>query len=145
VRITPNRIGSYPVICTELCGLGHSVMRARAVVLEPKAFDEWVRKQKEAAAGDGAGGGAQLFASQGCGSCHTLADAGTSGAIGPNLDEVLQGKDAAFIKESIVDPDATIAEGYQPGVMPPDFGERLTDEQLDGLVEYLVGATSQGE
>jgi cytochrome c oxidase subunit 2 len=145
VRVTPNRIGTYPVICTELCGLGHSVMRARAVVLEPQAFDEWVRKQKEAAAGDGAGGGAQLFASQGCGSCHTLADAGTTGAIGPNLDESLQGKDAAFIEESIADPDAAIAEGYQPGVMPPDFGERLTDEQLDGLVEYLVGATSQGE
>jgi cytochrome c oxidase subunit 2 len=144
VRITPNRIGSYPVICTELCGLGHSVMRTQAVVTDRKGFDEWVRKQKEAARGNGEGGGAQLFASQGCGSCHTLAEAGSTGAVGPNLDEALKGKDASFIRQSIVDPDAVIAEGYQPGVMPSDFGERLTDEQLDGLVEYLVGATSQG-
>ncbi len=42
------------------------------------------------------------------------------------------------MRESIVDPDAQIAEGYQPGVMPSNFGDTLSDEQLDALVKYLL-------
>ena len=61
-----------------------------------------------------------------CGACHTLADAGTTGSVGPDLDKVLKGKDAAFIKESIVDPDTEIAPGFQAGIMPPNYGETLS-------------------
>lgn len=43
--ITPTRIGTYPVICTELCGLGHSLMRARTVVVEPAQFEAWLQRQ----------------------------------------------------------------------------------------------------
>ena len=76
-----------------------------------------------------------------CSSCHTLADAGASGTVGPNLDEVLKGKDAAFIRESIVDPDAEIADGFSAGIMPKDYGEKLDDKQLSDLVAYLLQAT----
>ncbi|HYT50951.1 MAG TPA: cytochrome c oxidase subunit II [Gaiellaceae bacterium] len=41
LHITPNRVGTYPVICTELCGLGHALMRSRAIVMEPDAFRRW--------------------------------------------------------------------------------------------------------
>ena len=61
-----------------------------------------------------------------CGTCHTLADAGATGQVGPDLDKVLKGKDAAFIKESILDPDTEIAPGFQPGIMPPNFGDTLS-------------------
>ena len=70
--------------------------------------------------------------------CHTLADAGTQGEVGPDLDKVLAGKDADFIHESIVNPNAEIAPGYQPDVMPGTFGESLTDTQLESLIEYLM-------
>ena len=60
-----------------------------------------------------------------CGACHTLADAGANGTIGPDLDTVLKGKDEAFIKQSIVDPSAEIADGYQDGIMPPNFEDTL--------------------
>lgn len=76
-----------------------------------------------------------------CATCHTLADAGASGQIGPNLDEVLKDKDAAFIHESIVDPNAQIAEGFQPNIMPQTYGEQLDEKQLADLVAYLVQAT----
>ena len=56
-----------------------------------------------------------------CGSCHTLADAGTTGTIGPDLDKVLKGKDAAFIKQSIEDPNAEIAKGYHGRDHAPDL------------------------
>ena len=55
-------------------------------------------------------------------SCHTLADAGTTGSVGPDLDDVLADKDEAFIKTSIEDPEAEIADGYQGGIMPPNYG-----------------------
>jgi cytochrome c oxidase subunit II len=41
LHITPNKVGTYPVVCTELCGLGHALMRSRVVVLEPEAFEKW--------------------------------------------------------------------------------------------------------
>ena len=52
-----------------------------------------------------------MFESQGCTGCHTLAAAGSTGTTGPDLDGALKGKSTAFIKESIVDPNAEIAEG----------------------------------
>jgi cytochrome c oxidase subunit II len=45
LHITPNKVGTYPVICTELCGVGHALMRSRVVVMEPDAFEEWATKQ----------------------------------------------------------------------------------------------------
>jgi cytochrome c oxidase subunit II len=77
-----------------------------------------------------------------CASCHTLADAGATGTVGPNLDDVLKGKDASFIEQSIVDPNAEIAEGFAEGIMPEDYGDKLDDKQLADLVAYLLQATS---
>lgn len=145
VAITPTKVGEYDVICTELCGLGHSVMRSEALVLEEADYDTWVQEQKEGgAAGAGGSDGKAIYTANGCGSCHTLADAGTTAQIGPDLDKVLPGDEADLIRESIVDPDADVTEGFQPGIMPKDFDERLGDEQLDGLVEYLQSATEGG-
>jgi mono/diheme cytochrome c family protein len=95
------------------------------------------------AAGDPAAG-KQIFtatAQPPCSSCHTLADAGASGTVGPNLDEVLMGKDAAFIRESILEPNAEIADGFSGGIMPQDYGEKLDEKQVADLVAYLLQAT----
>ena len=73
-----------------------------------------------------------------CGSCHTYEPAGTTASVGPNLDETLAGKDAAFILESIVDPDAEIAPGFAAGIMPRDYGDKLSEKQLADLVAFLL-------
>jgi cytochrome c oxidase subunit 2 len=154
-RVTPNRLGSYPIVCAELCGLGHAVMRSQAVVDTPEKFDAWLAAlgKPAAPAGGGGGGGGAAPAADGkaiftgdsnCGTCHTLADAGTTGSIGPNLDTALKGKDAAFIKQSIVDPSAEVAKGYQDGIMPPNFGQTLTPAEIDALVKYLSEVTKGG-
>jgi mono/diheme cytochrome c family protein len=83
------------------------------------------------------GAGAQVFANNGCGSCHTLAAANSGGTTGPDLDEVLPGQKEAEIEESIVDPEAKIAQGYPAGVMPQEFGEKLSEEELKELVKFL--------
>ena len=80
--------------------------------------------------------GKTLFVSEGCGGCHTFKAAGTSGKTGPDLDQTLKGKDDAYIRESIVDPNATVAAGFQPGIMPP-YGETLDSTQVADLVAFL--------
>ncbi|HEX9351367.1 MAG TPA: cytochrome c [Gaiellaceae bacterium] len=82
--------------------------------------------------------GKKLFADNGCGGCHTFKAAGANGKIGPNLDDVLKGKDAEFVKTSIADPNAEIASGFQPNIMPQNYGSQLTSKQIADLVAFLT-------
>jgi mono/diheme cytochrome c family protein len=88
------------------------------------------------------GPGAQVFANNGCGGCHTLAAANAGGTTGPDLDEVLPGQSAAEIHESIVDPNAKIAKGYPPNVMPENFEQTIPAKELEQLVAFLMKSTS---
>jgi cytochrome c2 len=90
------------------------------------------------------GPGAQVFANNGCGTCHTLAAAGSGGVTGPNLNEVLPGQTEAMVKESVVNPNAQIAKGYPANVMPQGFGETIAPKEIEQLVEYLVSSTAKG-
>jgi len=148
VRVTPDREGDFEVVCTELCGLGHSTMRQFARVVPAGEFDSWVADQKKAAGGGGGGGGGgqaagpdaeQLFTSNGCSGCHTLAEAGATAKVGPDLGK-LGDVDAKFIRTSIEDPNAEITKGYKPNIMPQDFKDKLSKEELDALVKYLLEA-----
>jgi len=91
------------------------------------------------------GPGAQVFANNGCGGCHTFKAAKSGGVTGPNLDEVLVGQSDAMVHESIVDPNKEIAKGYPPNVMPANFGEAISAKELEQLVEYLVENTPGGK
>jgi cytochrome c oxidase subunit 2 len=139
--------GDYPVVCAELCGLGHSTMRQTAHVMSKADFDAQLKKLAAGpgAAPAGGGGGATtdaktLFTSAAqptpCKSCHTLADAGATGTVGPNLDQVVPKLTEAEIRSSIETPNAKITEGYQANIMP-QFGQSLSKEQIDALVKYL--------
>jgi cytochrome c oxidase subunit 2 len=158
-RVTPKNpaaIGDHAIVCAELCGLGHAFMRQTAHVMTRPQFAAWVRKQTQPQGGGGGGGGGQAAApdakalftngkdSSGatpCGACHTLSAAGTNGTTGPDLDQVLKGKDAAFIKQSIVQPDAEIAKGFAKGIMPPNYGSTLSGPEVDALVKFLSDST----
>jgi mono/diheme cytochrome c family protein len=84
------------------------------------------------------GAGRAVFLAQGCGTCHTFAAAGSQGTVGPNLDETLAGQDDAYIRRSIVDPNAEIAQGFSAGVMPDTYEEQLSPKQLSDLVAFLA-------
>lgn len=90
------------------------------------------------------GPGAQVFAGNGCGGCHTLAEAGSGGQVGPNLDEALPGQSAMMIEKSIVDPNAEVVKGFPANVMPANYGEQLTPKELEDLVKYLLDSTAKG-
>jgi cytochrome c oxidase subunit 2 len=145
LHITPDRLGTFPVICTELCGLGHATMRSTAVVMTPAAFDKWIASQTKAVTSPNAGqAGAAVFTNAGCGACHTLTAAKTTGKVGPDLDKLAtyakQAKQplAAFVRSSIVDPNAYVQSGYPKNVMPGTFGTSIPKQQLAALVTYLT-------
>jgi mono/diheme cytochrome c family protein len=92
------------------------------------------------------GPGAQVFANNGCGGCHTFKAAGASGVTGPPLEKSLvPGDTEADVEEMIVNPNAEIAKGYPPNVMPQEFGQTLTEEELKDLVQYLIENSAAGE
>lgn len=185
LRVTPTKLGNYPVVCAELCGNGHSLMRSTVHVLSRPAFQAWMAKQQPIPAPSdsfkgpnpssavsptasasstpsstptpspggsstttAAAGKAVFTGTAGCSSCHTLADAGATGTIGPNLgvrlvpDAKARGLALkAFIFESITKPNAFIAPGFKPNLMPSSFSQTLTPAQLQALVSYLASVT----
>jgi cytochrome c oxidase subunit 2 len=147
--ITPKRLGTFPVICTELCGLGHALMRSEAIVMTTPKFRAWAKQRPGGATGAGGAAGPsakQLFVSNGCDACHTFKPANAKGTVGPDLDKLPQLAQRAgkplqpFIRESIVDPDAYVEPGYPKGVMPGTFSS-LPKQQLDALVQFLAGGS----
>jgi cytochrome c oxidase subunit 2 len=145
--ITPTRLGTFPVICTELCGLGHALMRSESMVLTGDKFAAWTKSQQSGATGAGGAAGPSgkaLFVSNGCDGCHTFKPAGAKGTVGPDLDKLPDFAKRAgkplqqFIRESIVNPDAYVEQGYPKGVMPTTFSS-LPAAQIDALVKYLQG------
>jgi len=141
--ITPNKTGTYPVVCTELCGLGHALMRSQSIVMQPGAFEKWAKGHAGGGTAGGANSGQSVFIAQGCSACHTLTAAGAKGTVGPDLDKLSQEAQKAgkpldqFVRESIVNPNAYIEPGFPKGVMPQTFAS-LPKAQLDALVAYLV-------
>ena len=135
------RRAALPLIALALvlagCGGGEEV-RALPETVEGEVT------QAEVGEGDPARG-KTVFAAQGCNSCHAFTPAGSTAKIGPNLDELEQGAEEAdqeleeYARQSIVNPNAHVREGYQEGVMPPYAN--LPDEDLGGLVAFIT----QGE
>ncbi len=135
IVITPTKLGTFPVICVELCGLGHSTMRSEAIVMTKAAYDKWYKSSANATTTATTGvkaiaAGLVLFNNNGCGACHTDLAAKATGKVGPDLDKLKQeaAKDGRpldqFIKESILDPNAYIA---------PGFAERCDARDVQGL------------
>jgi len=148
INVTPTRLGTYPVICNELCGLGHATMRSTAQVMTPTAFDTWIKGQSKAVTSPNPGtAGAAVFKNNGCAACHTLAAASATGKVGPDLDKLRsyaqQAKQplASFVRTSITDPNAYVAPGYPKNVMPATFGKAIPKQQLDALVTYLINSS----
>ena len=93
----------------------------------------------------GATTGPQIFTAAGCGACHKFSEAGTNGTVGPDLDQLAseagnrtEATPEEYTSESILDPDAFVVPGFQPGVMPAYEG-RLNEKQVQALVDYLLG------
>lgn len=144
--------------CAEFCGLSHSLMRARAQVLSPTDFEQWVLgQQAEApvpAEGTPAWDGLQVFLNKGCTQCHTvdfedndleIADniVAEPGFNGPNLTHFASRNvfAGAYLPYEGVSYDQALAEWLanppevKPGSFMPDLG--LTQQEIDDLIAWM--------
>ena len=158
-RVTPHREGTFRVVCAELCGIGHATMRQQVRVIPAEEFDAWLKEQESGEAapageegGDAAAAGREIFTSTGCNACHTLADAEASSQVGPALDELASvagdrkkgTSPEDYVREAIVDPAAFAVEGFSGDTMPGNYADQLSPEEIDTLVQYLLGTTEEG-
>jgi mono/diheme cytochrome c family protein len=85
--------------------------------------------------------GRSVFARMGCGNCHRLAAANATGQIGPDLGRRLRGHTRASLREKILDPYPELPEEVPDTlmtIMPRDYGERMSDAELDALISFLL-------
>lgn len=146
LRVTPNVAGEYKVRCNELCGTGHTYMLAPVNVMNQSDFDAWVAAQKATVSPEQlAELGKELHAGQGCIACHNVS--GDPGGVGPTWKglfgsqrEFADGStavaDEEYIRNSILNSQAQLVTGYPP-VMPQNYAEVLSDQQVDAIIEYI--------
>jgi len=147
-RITPTLLTvdhPFKVRCAELCGASHAYMLADLHIVTQDEFDTWVAARQEeakAAANTPEGRGEALVAQNGCQGCHTIdGSPGTGptwlGMVGKQekmADGSVVTVDDAYIKESILNPQAKIVAGFE-GVIMPSF--EFSDEQLSDIIAYM--------
>ncbi len=156
----PTKPGEYHIFCAEYCGLDHSRMIGRVVVMDPVEYERWLKNGNIVTASVATNeppevAGARLFQEQRCVTCHQ-----TNGTIGPLLTGVFGSEvhlqngqtivaDETYVRESIMNPVAKIVAGYQP-VMPTYQGQ-LSEDQIVQLIAYIkslgksAGAHAQTE
>ena len=136
----PTKAGRYHLFCAEYCGTKHSGMTGEVIVMDPTEYETWL--SGGVPEGSLAEGGAKLFASLACNTCHRPDAQGR----GPVLDglfgrtvKLQSGEtvtaDEAYLRESILNPSAKVTAGFQP--IMPTFQGLVTEEQLLELIEYI--------
>lgn len=148
LRVTPTVVGNYKVVCAELCGRQHALMMADVVVVSKVDFDLWVQQklaENPCNTDDRAACGRKLAQENGCLACHSVDG---SKLIGPTWLGIFGREEALadgssvvvneeYIIESIRDPAAKIVAGFENVLMPPNAGEKLSDENLLDIIAFM--------
>src|SRR5918993_543126 len=145
---TATKPGTYHLFCAEYCGTKHSGMVGSVIAMEPQAFQAWL----------GGGGasespvaqGEKLFSDLSCNTCH-MTDSQGRGPMLTNVFnkpvELQNGQtviaDEAYLRESIVNPQAKVVAGFQP--IMPTFQGLVSEEQLLQLISYVKSLSQQGQ
>jgi cytochrome c oxidase subunit 2 len=143
----PTKPGRYHFFCSQYCGTNHALMGGWVTVMEPSDYAAWL-------SGSSGGNtnpvvaGEKLFAEKACSTCHVADGTGRSpslnGLYGAQVllaDGSAVVADDAYIRESILQPNAKIVAGYQP--LMPTFQGQLTEEQIFALTAYIKSLQSQ--
>jgi len=143
----PTKPGRYHFFCSQYCGTNHALMGGWVTVMEPTDYAAWLSGSSGAEANPVAAG-EKLFVERACVTCHAANGTGRA----PSLNGVYGGQvlladgttvtaDDAYLRESILEPNAKIVAGYQP--LMPTFQGQLTEEQILALIAYIKSLESQ--
>jgi len=145
------KLGVYDIECAEYCGLGHSRMLAKVHVISKKDFNKWYNSDRKTPFSkenkSEENPGLALLKSNGCTSCHTI---NGSPLVGPTykgiwgrhekvkvngtLKDIIV--DKKYIKESILNPNAKVVDGFSAGIMSSYKG-KLSDKDIDNIINYF--------
>jgi len=142
----PNYIGSYEILCTEYCGLLHSAMLSKAIVLEQPEFDKWFSELKNKSVVKEPEGFV-ILRNTGCFACHTIDGPrlvgptfkglfGSERIILSSNGEVKKTADENYLIKSVFDPDVEIVSGFNKGLMKSYKGI-LSEKDLKTIIDYL--------
>jgi cytochrome c oxidase subunit II len=143
---TATKPGTYHLFCAEYCGTKHSGMIGKVVAMEPQEFQAWLGGGR--ASESPVAAGAKLFSDLACNTCHRTDTQGRgpvlTNVFGKQV-ELQDGRsvvaDEAYVRESIVNPQAKIVAGFQP--LMPTFQGLVTEEQLLQLISYVRSLSQQ--
>ena len=156
---TPTKVGRFDIACAEYCGIGHHTMRGAVFVEDQESFQNWLNAQPtfaESFAKKSTGSesklveqGRLLAEGKGCLGCHSVDG---SASVGPTWKDLL-GKtetladgstvtvDEAYIKESILDPGASVIEGYSPIMSAYE----LSDDEIAAIIAFTASLATASE
>lgn len=142
----PIRKGTFDIYCTEYCGLAHSAMLAKVVVVDSLEFNKWLADLK-VTGNTPEHPGLAVIKANACITCHSLDG---SKIIGPSFkglygrksivttdagEKEMEANDE-YIKRAIVDPNAEVVKGFNKGLMQP-YKDKISAEDLDKIVDYF--------
>ena len=139
------KIGTYNLFCTEFCGTGHSEMIGKVRIVSEAEYNQWLESTTLLAGANVPPEelGAVLFSQKACKTCHsvagkTLTGPHLNGIYGTEVDITGGSRilvDENYIRESLLDPQASIVAGFQP--VMPTFQGILKDREIDALIAYI--------
>jgi len=142
------QVDTFDVFCAEYCGLLHSSMITKLISLPKDQYDAWITANSPAnAPDDPILEAARFVKAKGCVACHSvdgskLVGSSFKGLYGSTKTVLVDGKPTQitvndeYIKESVYKPNAKVAEGFTPGLMPAYEGQ-LTEEEVGKIILYL--------
>lgn len=146
VWFTPTIVGEHHLFCAEYCGTNHSGMIGKVIVMEPTAYEAWL--SGNVAGTSLAQRGQRLFSDLACNTCHLEDGRGRGPALTNKFgfsERLADGTtvpiDEAYLRESILRPQAKVVDGYQP--LMPTFQGLVSEENVMALVEYVKSLRPQ--
>jgi cytochrome c oxidase subunit 2 len=146
VWFTPTVVGEHHLFCAEYCGTNHSGMVGKVVVMEPTEYEAWLKGT--VSGGSLSARGEQLFGDLACNTCHLTDGSGRGPSLANKFgssERLASGGtvpvDEAYVRESILMPQAKLVNGYQP--LMPTFQGLVSEENVMALVEYVKSLGAQ--
>ena len=139
-----NKVGEYNILCAEYCGLKHSDMYSRVIVLSKEDYEAWYNEEKVIDINTPPG--LEEFQKNGCAACHS---SDGSELVGPSVKDIFGSKrivikdgkevtltvDADYIKRSLNDPNAEVVKDFNP--IMPSYKDKLSEEEMNSIIEYF--------
>jgi cytochrome c oxidase subunit 2 len=145
LRFTPTEKGEYTVRCAELCGGAHAYMNSPVIVVDDGEFTDWIDSELGNLPQDPVSKGKRLVENNGCLGCHSVDG---SPSVGPTwaglfgsekvlLDGSIKEVNEDYLHTAIVDPNIDVPEGFPAGVMPSNYADLFSEEEIQNMISFI--------